>query len=67
MGLDKPVARSGCIVFEDYLTKLKMMDHCMFLFGLKLNEMPGTVEFYDADFCNTLVLKSDLFENATLK
>ena len=67
MGLDKPVASSNFIVFEDYLTKLNMMDHCMFLFGLKLNEMPVTVEFYDADLCNTLVLKSDLFENATLK
>ena len=67
MGLDKAVARSGFIIFDDYVTKLKMMDHPLFLFGLKLHEMPGAVEFFDADFCNTLVIKSDLFEQATLR
>jgi len=43
------------------------MDHPLFLFGLKLHDMPGAVEFLDADFCNTLVIKSDLFEEVTLQ
>jgi hypothetical protein len=67
MGLDKTVSRSGFITFNDYLPKLKMMDHPLFLFGLKLYEMPQAVEFFDADFCNTLVVKSDLFESLSLK
>lgn len=66
LGLDKPVFRSGFIQFNDYLTKLKMMDEPLFLFGMKLHDMPGAVEFYDADFCNILVLKSDLFEGNSL-
>lgn len=67
MGLDNAVLRSGFIIFDDYATKLKMMDHPLFLFGLKLHDMPGAVEFFDADFCNCLVIKSDSFEEATLK
>ena len=43
-----------------------MMDEPLFLFGMKLHDMPGSVEFYDADFCNTLVLKSDLFDGNSL-
>lgn len=66
MGLDKCISRSGFITFEDYLTKAKMMDHPLFLFGLKLHDMPGAVEFLDADFCNTLVIKSDIFEDVSL-
>ena len=66
MGLDQPIYRSGFITFDDYETKLKMMDHPLFLFGLKLYDMPGTVEFFDADFCNTLVVRSDLFEGQSL-
>jgi hypothetical protein len=61
------VSRSGFVIFDDYLTKLKMMDHPLFLFGLKMHDMQGAVEFFDADFCNTLVIRSDLFENVTLK
>jgi len=67
LGLDKIVARSGFIRFDDYVPKLRMMDHPLFLFGLKLYDMPGAVEFFDADFCNTLVVKSDQFENKSLK
>ena len=44
-----------------------MMDEPMFLFGLKFYDMPGAIEFYDADFCNTLVIKSMLFEELSLK
>ena len=67
LGLDNAVSRSGFLVFDDYVTKLKMMDHPLFLFGLKLYDMPGAVEFFDADFCNTLVIKSDLFDKVPLK
>ena len=42
------------------------MDHPLFLFGMKLHGMQGAVEFFDADFCNTLVIKSDLFDGVTL-
>ena len=61
------MARSGFIKFSDYHTKLKMMAHPLFLFGMKLYDMPGAVEFFDADFCNTLVVRSDEFENVPLK
>ena len=67
MGLDKPVYRSGFITFKDYETKLKMMDHPLYLFGLKLYDMPHAVEFFDADFSNTLVVMSALFEGMTLR
>ena len=66
LGLDRQVTRSGFIQFDSYLSKLKMMDESLFLFGLKLHQMQGSVEFFDADFCNTLELKSDLFEDLSL-
>mmetsp|Transcript_19360 Transcript_19360/g.29680 ORF Transcript_19360/g.29680 Transcript_19360/m.29680 type:complete len:158 (-) Transcript_19360:576-1049(-) len=66
LGLDKQVARNGFLVMDDYLTKLKIMDHPLFLFGLKLHEMQGSVSFYDADFCNTLMIKSEIFEDSSL-
>jgi hypothetical protein len=67
MGLDRTVSRSGFLIFDDYVTKLQMMDHPLFLFGLKLYDMSGAVEFFDADFCNTLVIKSDLFDQVSLQ
>lgn len=67
LGLDKQVNRSGFIRFDDYTTKLQMMDHPLFLFGLKLHEMKGSLEFFDADFCNTLIIKSELFDEQSLK
>ena len=65
-GLDREVSRSGFLSFDSYESKLKMMDHPLFLFGMKLHGMQGAVEFFDADFCNTLVIKSDLFDGVTL-
>lgn len=38
----------------------------MFLFGIKLHREPGSVEFYDADFSNTLDVKSQAFNELTL-
>ena len=38
-----------------------MMDSAMFLFGLKLHRQEGHVRFYDADFLNTMSVKSPLF------
>lgn len=67
LGLDRVIFRSGFMLLDDYHTKLRVMDHPMYLFGLKLYDMPNSVEFFDADFCNTLVIKSDLFEDATLQ
>lgn len=67
LGLDREVGRSGFLQFDSYLSKLKMMDHPLFLFGMKLHGMQGAVEFFDADFCNTLVIKSDLFDGVTLR
>jgi len=67
LGLDKQVSRTGFLVLDSYETKLKIMDHPLFLFGLKLHEMHGSVEFFDADFCNTLTIKSELFEESSLQ
>jgi hypothetical protein len=66
MGLDKVISRCGFIMVDDYKTKLRIMDHPLFLFGFKLFEMPESVELFDADFCNVLVIKSFLFEDLTL-
>ena len=65
-GLNEPVLRSGFLTFAEYEQKLRMMDHPLYLFGMKLHEMPDSVEFFDADFCNTLVVKSEQFENLPL-
>ena len=53
-GMEKPVTKDGLIKFEDYGAKLQMMDTALFLFGMKLYRQEGSVEFYDADFANTL-------------
>lgn len=39
LGLDREVGRSGFLQFDSYLSKLKMMDHPLFLFGMKLHGM----------------------------
>ena len=55
---DKPIMRSGFIRFADYASKLKMMDTALFLFGVKLHNQQGQVQFHDADFLNTLQVSS---------
>jgi hypothetical protein len=57
-GLDRQISRSGFIVFEDRISKLKMMQTPLFLFGMKLYRQEGHLEFFDADFCNTILVKS---------
>lgn len=42
------------------------MDTALFLFGMKLHRQDGSVEFFDADFSNTLTVKSGAFEERTL-
>lgn len=64
--LEKPVARDGFLKFADYNSKLEMMDTALFLFGMKLHRQIGSVEFYDADFCNTLTITSPYFVDKTL-
>ena len=44
-----------------------MMDHPLFLFGMKMHEQQDSVEFLDADFCNTLIIKSELFDEQSLQ
>lgn len=43
-----------------------MMNDPMFLFGLKLYDMPDEVEFFDADLCNSLMVQSESFVGKTL-
>ena len=57
LGLDKQILRSGFLVFEDRISKLKMMNTPLFLFGMKLFRQTGHLEFFDADFCNTIIIK----------
>lgn len=54
------------MVFEDRLSKLKMMSTPLFLFGMKLFRQVGHLEFFDADFCNSLLVKSDDLVGVTL-
>ena len=56
LGLDRPVSRSGLLKFKTYEDKLKMMDTPLFLFGMKLHRHYYNIEFYDADFANTLLI-----------
>jgi hypothetical protein len=65
-GMERPVQKDGLIKFENYESKLEMMDTALFLFGMKLYRQEGSVEFFDADFANTLQVSSQLFENKTL-
>ena len=52
--------------FGDYESKLRMMRDPMFLFGLKLHDMPDDVEFFDADLCNSIMIRSEYFNGMTL-
>ena len=44
-----------------------MMDTALFLFGLKLHKQVGSVEFFDADFSNTIIVKTPYFIDKTLE
>ena len=66
LSLDLQIARTGFIVFDDYLSKLKMMSTPLFLFGMKLYRQLGSIEFFDADFCTTLLIKSVSFDDRPL-
>ena len=57
LGLDREIQRCGFLVFEDRISKLKMMNTPLFLFGMKLFRQTGHLEFFDADFCNTIIIK----------
>jgi hypothetical protein len=67
MGLDKHVGRSGFLKFKDYQSKLKMMDTPLFLFGMKMQKQFGNIEFFDADFSNTILVSSMGFIDKTLR
>ena len=67
LGLDKPVQRTGFLRFNSYESKLRMMDTALFLFGLKLHKQVGSVEFFDADFSNTIIVKTPYFIDKTLE
>ena len=43
-----------------------MMDTALYLFGLKLYRQQESIEFFDADFMNTIYVKSDEFQGKTL-
>ena len=66
LGLDKPVSRTGFLRFNSYESKLRMMDTALFLFGMKLHRQIGSIEFFDADFSNTIIVKSQYFTDKTL-
>ncbi len=38
-----------------------MMDTALYLFGMKLYRQKNSIEFFDADFMNTIYVKSDDF------
>lgn len=67
LGLDRQIQRSGFIVFEDRISKLQMMQTPLFLFGMKLFRQDGHLEFFDADFCNTILVKSQPLVDLTLR
>lgn len=42
------------------------MNTALFLFGMKLHKQQGSIEFFDADFSNTLVVSSNYFTDKLL-
>jgi hypothetical protein len=64
--LERPIKRDAFIKFKSYESKLEMMDTALFLFGMKLHNQQGSIEFYDADFCNTLTISSPYFVDKSL-
>eukprot|EP00347_Sterkiella_histriomuscorum_P022335 403330842 len=66
LGLNKQINRTGFIKFKTYEEKLRMMAHPLFLFGMKLYTQEQSIEFFDADFCNTITVQSPYFEDKTL-
>ena len=52
--------------FDNYEDKLKMMDTALFLFGMKLHRQHGNIEFFDADFSNTIIVNTPYFIDKTL-
>lgn len=66
LGLDKPIKRECFIKFKDYESKLQMMDTALFLFGMKLYRQDKSIEFFDADFSNTITVNSPMFAQKTL-
>lgn len=66
LGLNKPISRSGFIKFNSYYNKALMMDTALFLFGMKLHRHQYSIEFFDADFANTLLIQSNSFTDRTL-
>jgi hypothetical protein len=67
IGLENQIFRSGFLVFEDRISKLKMMNSPLFLFGMKLFRQTGHMEFFDSEFCTTVLISSDIFSNITLR
>ena len=43
-----------------------MMDTALYLFGMKLYRQKDCIEFFDADFMNTIYIKSEEFHGKTL-
>ena len=44
-----------------------MMDTALFLFGMKMHQQEGNIEFFDADFSNTLTVYSPFFFDKSLR
>lgn len=55
------------MIFKDRVSKLKMMNTPLFLFGMKLYRQEGHLEFFDADFCNTILVRSEQLVDMTLR
>ena len=43
------------------------MDTALYLFGMKLYRQKDSIEFFDADFMNTIYVRSDEFKGKTLQ
>lgn len=52
--------------FESFESKIKFMDTALFLFGMKLHRQERSIEFFDADFSNTLSVRSQIFDDRPL-
>ena len=65
--LEDKILKRGLLKFNKYEDKLKFMDTALFLFGMKLHRMSENINFYDADFANTLQIRCALFDNKTLE
>jgi hypothetical protein len=65
--LTEGITLDGLVKYETYTDKLAMMDTPLFKLDMKLYKQQGNITFFDADFANVLMVRSQFFEEKTFR